>query len=205
MPPQVIHLLLTHHREAVNISHPDPEGYTAPQLAVVHMRLEILQTLLDVTTNEPAAAAAAFGRVHDRTGATVVTLAVKRRFVEPLPLLLACPHVDVNRRDGSGRGAIHQAVLQQDLATVELLVRCPRVDILLLSGDGRSVLAYAALCVGENMVSLLLDTKVFNLDHVDGYGKTSLGLGEAEHLRGRRDDAARGGGKCRSEASHTPT
>ena len=171
--PQVIHLLLTHHREAIDISHPDPEGYAAPQLAVVHMRLEILQILLDITISEPAAAAA-FGCVHERTGATVLTLAVKRRFVEALPLLLACPHVDVNRRDGSGRGAIHQAVLQQDLATVELLVRCPRVDILLLSGDGRSVLAYAALCARKDMMSLLLDTKVFNLDHADGYGKTAL-------------------------------
>jgi len=35
------------------------------------MRLEILQILLDVTTNEPAAAAAAFGSAHERTGGTV--------------------------------------------------------------------------------------------------------------------------------------
>ena len=49
----MIHLLLTHHREAVDISHPDPEGYTAPQLAVVHMRLEILQILLDVIATPP--------------------------------------------------------------------------------------------------------------------------------------------------------
>ena len=172
--PQVIHLLLTQHREAVDISHPDPEGYTAPQLAVVHMRLEILQILLDVTTNEPAAAAAAFGSVHERTGGTVLTLAVKRRFTEALPPLLACPHVDVNRRDGSGRAAIHQAALQQDLATVELLVRCPRVDVALLSNDGRSALAYAALCAGEMVVALLLDTNVFDLDLADHYGKTAV-------------------------------
>ncbi|KAK0623897.1 hypothetical protein B0T14DRAFT_190945 [Immersiella caudata] len=169
--PKLVSLLFSNFPEAIDLARLTPDGFTAPQLAVVHMRLEMLRSFVAATTGRVAEA---FQHFHEHTGATVLTLAITRRFAGAVPLLLECPYVDVNRLDRSGRAAIHHAVLQQNIAVVTQLVKCPRVDAALVSSDGRSALAYAALCAGEAMVTLLLGTGLFNILSVDTYGKTAL-------------------------------
>ncbi|KAK3321416.1 ankyrin repeat-containing domain protein [Cercophora scortea] len=166
--PQVVSALLLSN---VNITRPDPQGYTALHLTLVHKRLSILKMLLQ-TPN------VGVDIVYPGSSATALILATTHHFAEAVELLLACPEAieHVNHLDNSGRAALHYAVLKQNIAIVRLLLACPRVDAALPAGDGRTALAYAALCAGKDMVQLLLDTGRFGgAGRVrDSYGKTAL-------------------------------
>ncbi|KAK3684240.1 ankyrin repeat-containing domain protein [Podospora appendiculata] len=155
----------------MDIARPDPQGYTALHLTLVHKCLSILKMLLK-TPN------VGVDVVYHRTSATALILATTHNFPEAIKLLLACPEAveHVNHLDSSGRAALHYAVLKQNITIVRLLLACQRVEAALPAGDGRTALAYAALCAGKEMVQLLLSTGRFgNAQQVrDGYGKTAL-------------------------------
>lgn len=155
-------------RSDIDLNAPEAEGYTSMHLAVVHKRQCILQMLLD----SPRVAA---GQIHDSSGATALILAVKHRFADAVPNLLAAhQRIPVTHLDRSGCSALHYAVMQEDVDTVRLLLGCPGLSATAPSQDGRTALAFAAMSAGMEMVSLLLETGDFDLNHRDGYGKTAL-------------------------------
>lgn len=163
---QVVQFLLD--RSNIDVNTPDSEEYTALQLAVVRKRLDILQMLL----NNPRVKA---GQVHNSSRETALILAIKHRFTESVPMLLAAhQRIPVNHLDRSGSSALHYAVMQEDTATVRLLLGCPGLVVTTPSRDGRTALAHAAMFAGMEMVSLLLETGDFDLSHRDSYGKTAF-------------------------------
>lgn len=135
---------------------------------MIHKRLVILQMLLC----SPRVQA---GHVHGSSDETALILAVKHRFAESYPILLAAhERLPVNHLDRSGSSALHYAVMQNDAATVRLLLGCPGLVPALPSRDGRTALAHAAMFATMEMISLLLNTREFDLGHKDNYGKTAF-------------------------------
>lgn len=155
-------------RSDIDLNAPNTEGYTALHLAVVHKRQGVLEMLLDSSR-------VAAGQIHNSSGATALILAIKHRFADAVPDLLAAhQRIPVNHLDRSGSSALHYAVMQDDTATVRLLLGCSGLVATATSQDGRTALAFAAMSAGMEVVSLLLETGDFDLIHRDSYGKTAL-------------------------------
>lgn len=163
--PQAVQFLLS--RPDIDVNTPDTEGYAPLHLAVVYKRQGILKMLLD----SPRVAA---DQIHNSSGATALIQAVKHRFADAVPDLLAAhQRIPVNHLDRSGSSALHYAVMQEDTTTVRLLLGCPGLVATAPSQDGRTALAVAAMSAGMEVVSLLLETGDFDLGHRDSYGKTA--------------------------------
>ena len=77
--------------------------------------------------------------IPNQFGNIPITDAIRRGNPNVLKILLKCPRVDPNMKDGNGDSAVMKAIKEEEIGLARMLIKCPRVDLGTKDGNGSSL------------------------------------------------------------------
>ena len=107
---------------------------------------------------------------------TALHVAINRRAVSAVKLLLADPRVDINYANRLGFTPLHRAVYARDFEILGLVLADPRLKVNDKDNKGLTALHIAVQRNSSNMVKMLLSDPRVNMDLTDKKGRTAYDL-----------------------------
>ena len=81
--------------------------------------------------------------IPNKSGNTPIMNAIRVDNPDIVKILLDCPRVDPNKKDGNGDSPVMKAIKEEIDAMARMLIKCPRVDLGVKDRNGSSLLKIA--------------------------------------------------------------
>ena len=109
-------------QDNLNLSVITPGGYTLAHLAVLTRGVRCVEILAKQENVN-------CWNIPNKLGDIPITVAVMFGNPDILKILLKCPRVDPNMKDGNDDSAVMKAIKEEEIGLARMLIKCPRVDL----------------------------------------------------------------------------